>query len=144
VAHPVRFGSDIDPLDSHVRFTPESGHQSAKRFNELPKLDHFLRPAAMPVIAIRPAFRRATARAVHAAHPPASDRRRATGLPSPFRSGNAPRGLVSLVVAHFAFDPPPSTGTVSFWVGSMIFIGLSVQAVSNLVAMVSFRLSVTI
>jgi hypothetical protein len=31
----------------------------AKRFNELPKLDHFLRPAAVAVIAIPLAFRRA-------------------------------------------------------------------------------------
>jgi hypothetical protein len=52
--------------------------------------------------------------------------------------------LVHGVVAHFAFDPPPSTGMPSFCFGSMIPIGLSVPAVSNLVAMVSFPLSLTI
>jgi len=41
------------------RFTSKSGHQSEKRFNELPDLDHFLRSAAVPVIAIPLAFRRA-------------------------------------------------------------------------------------
>jgi hypothetical protein len=46
-------------------------------------------------------------------------------------------------VAHFAFDPP-STGMASFCFGSMIPIGLSVPVVSNLVAMISFPLSLTI
>jgi hypothetical protein len=44
------------------------------------------------------------------------------------------------VDAHFAFDPPPSTGTASFGPCWMISIGFSVPAVSNLVAMVSFSL----
>src|SRR5260370_22343109 len=39
---------------------------------ELPGLDHFLGPAAMPVIAISLAFRRAAACAVHAADLPPS------------------------------------------------------------------------
>jgi type 1 fimbriae regulatory protein FimB/type 1 fimbriae regulatory protein FimE len=41
-------------------------------------------------------------------------------------------------------NPPPSTGKASFGFGSMIPIGLSVSPFSNLVAMVSFPLSVTI
>jgi hypothetical protein len=63
----VRFGSkaDMTGLICDVRFTPKSGHQSEKRFNELPDLDHFLRSAAVPVIAIPLAFRRTAACAVH-------------------------------------------------------------------------------
>ena len=70
---------------------------------------------------------------VHTADTPTSHRRRTTGLPSPLRSSRASGrgvGLVHGVVVHFAFDPPPA-GTVSFRVGSMISIGLSVPAVSN-------------
>src|SRR5690349_12893102 len=57
---------------------------SAQRFDELPDLDDFLRPAAVPVIAIPLAFRRATARAMHSAHSPALHRGCTTGLPRPF------------------------------------------------------------
>jgi hypothetical protein len=125
----------------------EQKAMSAQRLDQAPKLDSRFGSGTVAVISIPLAFRRAASSAVHSADLPTSHSRRTTGLPSPLRSGSAPRGRVSLlhgVVAHFAFDPPPSTGTVSFWVGSMIFIGLSVLAVSNLLAMVSFPLSVTI
>jgi hypothetical protein len=64
----------------HVRFTPESGHWSAKRFDELPKLDGFLRAGAVPVIPIPLALWCATAGTVHPTHLPAPHRRRTAGL----------------------------------------------------------------
>jgi hypothetical protein len=67
----------------HVRFTPESGHWSAKRFDELPKLDGFLRAGAVPVIPIPLALWCATAGTVHPADLPASHGRRATRLSRP-------------------------------------------------------------
>jgi hypothetical protein len=78
----VRVGSkaDISPCNDHVRFTPESRHSSAKRFNELPKLDGFLRPGAVPVIPIPLALWCATAGTMHPADLPASHRRRTAGL----------------------------------------------------------------
>jgi hypothetical protein len=44
---------------------------SAQRFYKLPDLDHFLRPAAVPEIAIRLAFWRAAACTVEATNGPA-------------------------------------------------------------------------
>jgi hypothetical protein len=58
LAADVRFGSkaDICSALAHVRFIPESGHVLAKRFNELSKLDGFLRPGAVPIISVPLAF----------------------------------------------------------------------------------------
>jgi hypothetical protein len=69
------------PLD--VRFTPESGHSSAKRFDELPKLDGFLRAGAVFVVSIPLALWRTTAGSVHPADLPAPHRRSAATLPGP-------------------------------------------------------------
>jgi hypothetical protein len=44
----------------------KSGHSSAQRFYKVPDFDHFLCPAAVPVIPIPLAFRRAAACAVEA------------------------------------------------------------------------------
>jgi hypothetical protein len=100
----------------------------------------------VPVIAIPLALGRTSASAVHPADAPTTHCRRTTRLPRPLRFGSASGSLVSLVhgvVAHFASDPPPFTGTASFCVGWMISMGLSVPAVSKLVT-VSFLLSLTI
>jgi hypothetical protein len=51
--------ADIELASCNVRFTPKSGHSSAQRFDEAPKLDGGLGSATVPVIAIPLAFRRA-------------------------------------------------------------------------------------
>jgi hypothetical protein len=62
---------------------PESGHSSAKRFDELPKLDGFLRAGAVPVITVSLALWRTTASTVHPADLQAPHRRSAATLPGP-------------------------------------------------------------
>jgi hypothetical protein len=52
----------------------------AERFDELPKLDHFLRAGAMPIVSISLALRRTAASTVHAADLPTSHSRRTTRL----------------------------------------------------------------
>ena len=55
----------------------------AKRFNEFPKFDCFLRAGAVPVISVPFARGRTTASAMHPAHPKASYRGCTTRLPRP-------------------------------------------------------------
>ena len=70
---------------SGVRFSPKADIRiSAKRLDELPKLDRFLRAGAVPVISVSFALRRATASAVHPADLPTSHRRCTTRLARPF------------------------------------------------------------
>jgi len=72
--------ADISAAKTHGRFTPKSGHLLAKRFNELPKLNRFLRAGTVPVIPIPLALWCATAGPVHPAHLPAPHRGRTAGL----------------------------------------------------------------
>jgi hypothetical protein len=87
---------------------------SAQRLDQAPKLDGRLRSGTVPVIAIPIAFRRTAARAVHSAHLPTSHSRRTTGLHSPFRSGFASRGVVSITVSVFQTPMPCAHPTVKF------------------------------
>ena len=56
---------------------------SAKRFDELPKLDCFLRAGTVPIVSVSLAFRGTAASAVHSADLPASHRGCTTWLPCP-------------------------------------------------------------
>jgi len=82
-ARDVRFGSkaDIRAAKCHVRFTPESGHLLAKRFNELPKFDCFFRAGAVPIVPIAFTLWRTATSAMHPTHLPASHRWRTATLP---------------------------------------------------------------
>ena len=70
------FAADCCPLYPRKR-------TSAKRFDELPKLDCFLRAGAVSIISIPFALRCATACAMHPANTKASHRRRTTWLSCP-------------------------------------------------------------
>ncbi len=63
---------------------PPKVHWSAKQFNELSKLNRFLRPGAVLVVPIPLALWCATAGTMHPADLPAPHRRRTTGLTRPF------------------------------------------------------------